>query len=315
MPEFIIEGARKDDGREARIKLEAEDATQAEQIASIRGVFVSTVRPADTPTSSVPYAAPASNPLSSPAQMPAPGRAIAIIAVGVILGVIGLALIAMFAGGVIGISAGGTVSGTSTPALSYTDRAFLTALRAQDISAVKRALQDEPNLKVVDPESGETPLVLVIDQLDSTGGADWWELAKAILKAGADVNGNGRYGKAPLKNARAIWTMKFLLDNGAKVDGDASSGTALYWKDADVWYDEAAFLLSRGADPNAVNFEGQTPLHNAAANNATKIISLLLKSGAQVNKRDNKGYTPLRRARLSIQKEAAQLLEQNGGTE
>ena len=45
MPEFIVEGARKDNGQEQRINIEADDAAQAEQIAGIRGMFVSAVRP------------------------------------------------------------------------------------------------------------------------------------------------------------------------------------------------------------------------------------------------------------------------------
>ncbi len=45
------------------------------------------------------------------------------------------------------------------------------------------------------------------------------------------------------------------------------------------------------------------------------MIALLLKSGAEVNKRDSKGYTPLKRAKLSLQKEAAELLEKSGGIE
>lgn len=255
------------------------------------------------------------------------GRSVVIIASGVILGVIGLIVIGLFATGIITVTNLKSAH-TSGHALNHVDQLFLKALRSGDMSMVKLELQNEPNLKAVDPENGETPLILVIHQLNNKEPlstystdeerkelAEWWDLAASLVKGGADVNGNGKHGQTPLGEADNISTIKFLLDHGAKIDGNAESGTILYWKTSDVWFDQVEFLLSRGANPNVVNFEGQTPLHRAAAENATKIIPLLLKAGAQVNARDNKGYTPLKRARLSFQKEAALMLEQNGGKE
>ena len=44
---FVVAGARKDTGVDQELEIEADDAGQAEQIAKIRGLFVSSVRPAD----------------------------------------------------------------------------------------------------------------------------------------------------------------------------------------------------------------------------------------------------------------------------
>jgi len=46
---FIVEGARKSDGAEQSLVIEADDAEQAEQIGNVRGLFVSSCRPAADP--------------------------------------------------------------------------------------------------------------------------------------------------------------------------------------------------------------------------------------------------------------------------
>ena len=60
--QFIVEGARKDNGLEQHLVIDADDAAQAEQIAGIRGIFVSSVHPINVQGSS---AAPSSRPAVS----------------------------------------------------------------------------------------------------------------------------------------------------------------------------------------------------------------------------------------------------------
>ncbi len=57
------------------------------------------------------------------------------------------------------------------------------------------------------------------------------------------------------------------------------------------------FLLASGAEVNAKNNDGETPLHNAAREvhaRSEELVRCLLASGADVNAKDNKGRTPLR---------------------
>jgi len=51
-------------------------------------------------------------------------------------------------------------------------------------------------------------------------------------------------------------------------------------------------LLAQGANPNAKDAHGQTPLHYAAANNRPEITRLLLNSGARADATNNVGVTP-----------------------
>ena len=60
-----------------------------------------------------------------------------------------------------------------------------------------------------------------------------------------------------------------------------------------------AALLAAGADVNARNRSGLTPLHLAASSNENPaVIGLLLEAGANLEARDDEGRTPLHRAVL-----------------
>jgi ankyrin repeat protein len=75
------------------------------------------------------------------------------------------------------------------------------------------------------------------------------------------------------------------------------------------------FLLAHGADVNAKNYKGQTPLFNARS---LDIAELLLVHGADVNSTNNDGETPLQAALDQGgkgQKDVEELLRQHGGHE
>ena len=64
---------------------------------------------------------------------------------------------------------------------------------------------------------------------------------------------------------------------------------------------------------NAKDEEGQTPLYAAARWGQTNIAALLISNGADVNAKDVGGYTPLDYAVIKKQNETTDLLRKHDG--
>ena len=71
--------------------------------------------------------------------------------------------------------------------------------------------------------------------------------------------------------------------------------------------------LATGADVNAKNKVGQTPLHWVASEGHKEIAELLIAGGADVNAKDEFGETPLDWAIRFKHPEVADLLRKHGG--
>ena len=86
--------------------------------------------------------------------------------------------------------------------------------------------------------------------------------------------------------------VKFLIDQGADVNAKDSDGdTPLHWAAADGHVDVVKLLIDCRADVNAKNSDGDTPLHLAVENSRNEIAYHLLVNGAKTTIQNNQRET------------------------
>jgi len=191
---------------------------------------------------------------------------------------------------------------------------------------------------------GETPL-------HKTFFGGYKNVVELLLAKGADVNAGGQYGWTPLHQAMSggylhyayrlletkygvaeldhtaaiseeldqveenlqIETVRLLISGGADVNAkDDFGGTplhdAMYWASTDI----VKLLLESGANPNVQDDSGLILLHDAVSRGYADIVELLLLYGGDVNATGRNGQTPLHEAAWENQKEIAELLIEKG---
>ncbi|GEM_PF-2464198 len=125
---------------------------------------------------------------------------------------------------------------------------------------------------------------------------------RTLLKMGADVNAADSEGMTALISAvleHNVEAVKILL-SAPGIDLEAkdriSGSTALLFAALDDYADICALLVEAGADMNATNVMGQTPLSSAIATRARtdgKAADYLIRAGADLDIADKKGRTAL----------------------
>lgn len=108
------------------------------------------------------------------------------------------------------------------------------------------------------------------------------------------------------------------LAKGDRIDSTDNDGkTALHWA-ARSWQKNPTqrqmieFLVSKGADPNAKDKIGYTPLHAAADGGNVLVAEALIKAGARIDELTIYGRTPLHQAALRGHIEIVNLLLKSG---
>jgi hypothetical protein len=137
-------------------------------------------------------------------------------------------------------------------------------------------------------------------------------VSRMLLDYGADANATNSMGVTVLEHLidtssdvthRGVF--RLLLDRGAVPSGGALMRASAYGSTA---YVEA--LLKAGADPNYRNDFLTTPLHEAGNG---RIVNLLVEAGAEVNATNLNGMTPLDLAQ-TFSKIACPEILKHGGT-
>ena len=119
------------------------------------------------------------------------------------------------------------------------------------------------------------------------------------LASDREVDERDGAGDTPLHLAVSEWEEEvavMLLEAGADPNARNLQGLSpLHLVAAELRADTvlAALLLASGADPNERDNGGRTPLHRAVTHPDTGIVMLLLRAGAELEARDNQGLTPL----------------------
>jgi ankyrin repeat protein len=165
--------------------------------------------------------------------------------------------------------------------------AFLDAVMRGDIARASSLIRQgvSPNELT---EDGDRPLIMAVSNLKP-------RMAKALLDWGADVNGRDVFGGAALHYAadrNDTEAIAFLLAAGADINAQNHNGyTPLMTAATRLGGEEAVkALLDAGADPDIKNNQGRAALHMAAGH-SVKIIHLLAEAGAHMYSADNNGVT------------------------
>jgi uncharacterized protein len=154
------------------------------------------------------------------------------------------------------------------------NKALAAALEKKSLPALKKALEDKPDLTALD-SSGASALHLAMKLKKQ-------ELAEALLAAGAPIDVKDTKGNTPL----------FMLL-------ESKSGALNAQEEAN-----AKWLVEKGAALNVAGDYGFTALHFAARSSGAALVKWLLDKGAKVV-RDEGGGTPLHRSINSHAKDTA----------
>ncbi len=125
-------------------------------------------------------------------------------------------------------------------------------------------------------------------------------IVRKILDAGADLNflppASGTTFMHTACSRGLFWFADRLMANGADINARNGRGeTPLNWACQGRFPDRVARTLARGGNPALADTFGMTPLHVAAMNWTLQpeMVRLLLAHGADVHSRDRSGRTPI----------------------
>ncbi|HKH71191.1 MAG TPA: ankyrin repeat domain-containing protein [Vicinamibacterales bacterium] len=187
------------------------------------------------------------------------------------------------------VAAGGDANTTDISG----DTVLMAAVRAGSIDAVRALLDAGAQVNTAEPQVGHTALMWAVRE-------DRPELVSLLLTRGATVDVKTRTGSQPAARPPGAGGGSHgvgIVRGGVPPQGEqppAPGGmTALSFAAREGRLGAARLLLDAGADVNAGEANGISPLVMAITNRHTPVAALLLARGADPNARDWWGRTPL----------------------
>lgn len=152
-----------------------------------------------------------------------------------------------------------------------------------------------------------------IKQILDDYGVPLVQCSKCVVPG--DIPSHGSFFERGQQAAQEIF-LEPLPDNQTQLDKEQASADQIVTEERlDTWLADGAdltqelsnavlasdqarvdLLLERGADVNKRNLQGLAPLHGAARQRDSNMMTFLIERGADVNSRDSDGWTPLAHA-------------------
>ena len=179
------------------------------------------------------------------------------------------------------------------------------AIQAGDLNQIKRHLHHDTDINQPDRE-GQMPLHVAAERGRLV-------ISRLLIEHGARLDASNRSGHTPLEVAvlaGKIQVAELLLKKGADLDAQALLFEAV--RVNANFRDVFEFLVRQGANVNAADGKGETPLLLATRLGHRLLAKRLIDSGADVNLPNEAGMAPLAVARESGNRDIVRLLKRNG---
>lgn len=184
---------------------------------------------------------------------------------------------------------------------------FVACYQRPWLDALQFLQANGADLSAREPQYQDSLLNWCMNNLDD-------DLLPWLITQGLDVNAANSVGRTPIffaasslepktdpdTRARAMRDVKCLVAAGADIQVLGDGHTLLHNAAFRGASDLVAYLLSQGADVQAVNAQNETPLHTIALRDTSDIVpdhlavlDLLLAAGADIDALDQDGHSPL----------------------